>query len=894
MSEENIIKISELDPVSDLYDGCCMPLVQMGETKKIEYATLKQKLNEDLDFVKDTSEIEERISTLEEDEVEQNQAIRDLRAGVIGKVDKVVGKGLSTNDFTNEDKDKVDEVDKLINVIPKETTTGTSSLTYNSKEYDLFKGEYGSNSYQKTTTGKNLINANLLTKGYKSNYGNVGVVPTIEADTKRITLTPENAVEVKPNTTYCFSVSANGWSYAIAQLKEDLTSKGDTGWKSSTNITITTDSDTKYIGLNARKTIDGTIVVITNEIFEEIKGSIQLEEGSTATSYEPYTNGATPNPDYPQEIEVFKGRNLLNESSIASGFVNTQGTINTQGTNFEGYSSFIKVKPNTKYTFKIFECSWDGFGNNNWIGVGEYSTNNFSSFIKRNTCTITTQDYITFTTSSTTNYIVVSARGLIKTNKSQVEENNATSYAPYHNIGIKRTDEYSKEQIYYIPIGDNELCKVGDVKDELVIENGRAKIIKKIGKIVLDGSESDWKQSGANNKVHNILVNNIKTPVNNDGIVNNIICSHFIANCSYNQIVHNSGFDNRTSVTHDKYLCFRYANTTSISAWQEWLSTHNITIYYELETPVEIDLGDINIKTLNGINNISLIATLEPSVISETHVAGLENEPLMQKSINIYECSSHRGYFAYSNVKIPENTIEAFKYAVNKGFDMIEVDVRLTSDNIPVICHDDTINRTARNSDGTTIGSNVYVGSSTFNTLNQYDYGIYVGPQFANTKLLTFDEVCRFAKYNNIRINIDTKANSNSQLLIIYNVIKKYGLQHLVRFTLSSKSLANYLLTLNPTLYIAIGAWQPSTQIVDDICDLKETYPNARIIGDFYVGLTTDNIHNYLIENDVEINYYVENDSQVIKAVNYGAIGFTINLQPPYDYLKNYYDTNLQ
>lgn len=59
MSEENIIKISELDPVDTLYDGCCMPLVQYGETKKIEYSTLKQKLNEDLEFIKNTDDLDE-------------------------------------------------------------------------------------------------------------------------------------------------------------------------------------------------------------------------------------------------------------------------------------------------------------------------------------------------------------------------------------------------------------------------------------------------------------------------------------------------------------------------------------------------------------------------------------------------------------------------------------------------------------------------------------------------------------------------------------------------------------------------------------------------------------------------------------------------------------------
>lgn len=46
-SAENI-KISELDPVNELYDGCCFPIVQNGETKKVTYDTFKNQLLSEL------------------------------------------------------------------------------------------------------------------------------------------------------------------------------------------------------------------------------------------------------------------------------------------------------------------------------------------------------------------------------------------------------------------------------------------------------------------------------------------------------------------------------------------------------------------------------------------------------------------------------------------------------------------------------------------------------------------------------------------------------------------------------------------------------------------------------------------------------------------------------
>lgn len=51
---------------------------------------------------------------------------------------------------------------------------------------------------------------------------------------------------------------------------------------------------------------------------------------------------------------------------------------------------------------------------------------------------------------------------------------------------------------------------------------------------------------------------------------------------------------------------------------------------------------------------------------------------------------AHRGYSA----KFPENTMAAFQAAVDVGTDMIEFDVLLSKDRIPVIVHDETLDRT--------------------------------------------------------------------------------------------------------------------------------------------------------------------------------------------------------
>lgn len=50
----------------------------------------------------------------------------------------------------------------------------------------------------------------------------------------------------------------------------------------------------------------------------------------------------------------------------------------------------------------------------------------------------------------------------------------------------------------------------------------------------------------------------------------------------------------------------------------------------------------------------------------------------------------HRGASAVA----PENSIAAFEAAIAAGADGIEFDVRLSRDGVPVIIHDDTLQRT--------------------------------------------------------------------------------------------------------------------------------------------------------------------------------------------------------
>jgi len=93
----------------------------------------------------------------------------------------------------------------------------------------------------------------------------------------------------------------------------------------------------------------------------------------------------------------------------------------------------------------------------------------------------------------------------------------------------------------------------------------------------------------------------------------------------------------------------------------------------------------------------------------------------------------HRGASAYA----PENTLAAFRLALEQGADGFELDVTLSSDQVVVVIHDDTVDRTT---DG-----HGRVDALTLSQLQQLDASApgKFGAQFKGARLPTLDEVFR-------------------------------------------------------------------------------------------------------------------------------------------------------
>ncbi len=136
---------------------------------------------------------------------------------------------------------------------------------------------------------------------------------------------------------------------------------------------------------------------------------------------------------------------------------------------------------------------------------------------------------------------------------------------------------------------------------------------------------------------------------------------------------------------------------------------------------------------------------------------------------------AHRGYSAIA----PENTMAAFQAAVDSGFDAIELDVNWTKDGVPVVIHDDKINRTARNENGSRLFFAQKCSDLTYEELLKYDFGSSFSADFKGEKIPTLYEVVEFAKDNDVELYIElkkTKNFDNSKAQMLLDNVEKLGL----------------------------------------------------------------------------------------------------------------------
>lgn len=105
----------------------------------------------------------------------------------------------------------------------------------------------------------------------------------------------------------------------------------------------------------------------------------------------------------------------------------------------------------------------------------------------------------------------------------------------------------------------------------------------------------------------------------------------------------------------------------------------------------------------------------------------------------------HRGAKAYA----PENTLASIHAAADLGIEWVEFDVKLTKDSIPVVFHDEELQRCT--------GHSGLMSDMDFKEVQELDAGSWYGESFINERIPTLEDVLEAAAARGLGVNIEIK-----------------------------------------------------------------------------------------------------------------------------------------
>lgn len=126
---------------------------------------------------------------------------------------------------------------------------------------------------------------------------------------------------------------------------------------------------------------------------------------------------------------------------------------------------------------------------------------------------------------------------------------------------------------------------------------------------------------------------------------------------------------------------------------------------------------------------------------------------------------AHRGASGYA----PENTLSAFKKALEMGAQGIELDVQFSKDGVVMVMHDDTLDRTTNGSGR--------VESHTLEELKKLDAGSWFSSNYIGEKIPTLEEVIKILP-KEFKLNIEFKPDKKNAKKIakeVYKILEKHN-----------------------------------------------------------------------------------------------------------------------
>jgi glycerophosphoryl diester phosphodiesterase len=232
--------------------------------------------------------------------------------------------------------------------------------------------------------------------------------------------------------------------------------------------------------------------------------------------------------------------------------------------------------------------------------------------------------------------------------------------------------------------------------------------------------------------------------------------------------------------------------------------------------------------------------------------------------------AAHRGFQANR----PENTMSAFKESLDKC-DFIELDVSFSKDNVAVVIHDNSCERTSDIIDFIEYKDRFNVCDLNYDELLKLDFGSWFidkdpyntiknsvirKSEITKQKIPTVKEVLSFCKENNMPVNLEIKDLSKTKFhkTAVKNVIQIILNEQMQDLTLISSFNHTYLKEVKKIApFIQTAALKKKTHPKNLVNYLKELNVVAYNCDDEIIN---EEIINILKKENIYVNVYTVND----------------------------------
>lgn len=222
---------------------------------------------------------------------------------------------------------------------------------------------------------------------------------------------------------------------------------------------------------------------------------------------------------------------------------------------------------------------------------------------------------------------------------------------------------------------------------------------------------------------------------------------------------------------------------------------------------------------------------------------------------------AHRG----NSSAFPENTLPAFRSAVELGTDMIEFDVCSTRDGYSVLCHDATVDRT-------TDGAG-RVEDLTVTQIRRLDAGSWKGPEFAGTRMPTLAEALDDLP-TGMLLNIHVKPDALDMERLLQDVTGEIRRRRLydTAFIASEAAEIRRIHDLDPQIRTCCLSGQTSKGYIEFSASL-----GCRILQPGH-ELTTSEFVRRAHDRGMTVNvFYADTEEEMTRLIDCGADGILTN-----------------